>query len=331
MDVRDYYKTLGVSKSATQDEIKTAFRKLARKHHPDVNPGDAGAEERFKEINEAYEVLSDEEKRKKYDRFGSQWQRYEQTGGHAQDFDWSQWGPAAGQPGAGGRPGGQTYSRTVNPEEFEQIFGRQEAGGFSDFFETMFGGAGRTRRAATGFDERTHQPRPRHGRDSEYTVEITLSEAFHGGNRPLQFDDGRVIEAKIPRGVSTGSRVRLSGQGQPGAAGGEAGDLYLRIEVLPDDGYSREGDDLHITVAVDLFTLLLGGSVDVSSLDKTVKLSIPKGTTNGKLFRLRRLGMPKLSQPDERGDLYVAVEARLPQNLSGAETELLEKWRELRQ
>ena len=138
MDVKDYYNTLGVSKNATQDEIKQAFRKLARKHHPDVNPGDPGAEQRFKEINEAYEVLSDEEKRSKYDRFGAQWRQYEQAGYSPDDFDWAQWGAPGGRPGGGG----QTYSRTVSPEEFEQIFGRQEAGGFSDFFETLFGGGG---------------------------------------------------------------------------------------------------------------------------------------------------------------------------------------------
>jgi curved DNA-binding protein len=175
-----------------------------------------------------------------------------------------------------------------------------------------------------------YQPRPRPGRDAEYSVEITLAEAFHGGARSLQFEDGRVIEARIPRGVRTGSRVRLSGQGGPGAAGGQAGDLYLRIEVLPHAVYSREGDDLHVTVDVDLFTLLLGGSVDVSSLDKTVKLSIPKGTANGKIFRLKGLGMPKLRQPDERGDLYVTAEASLPGHLSHAETELVEKWRRMR-
>jgi curved DNA-binding protein len=330
MDVKDYYQTLGVSKSATQDEIRKAYRKLARKHHPDVNPGDKAAEERFKDINEANEVLSDEDKRQKYDRFGSQWQQYERAGGRAEDFDWSQWGPAAGQPGARGRPGAHTYSRTVSPEEFEQMFGGQADGGFSDFFETLFGSAGRARRGAAGFDERTYQPRPRRGRDTEYTVQITLPEAFHGGSRSLQFDDGRVIEAKIPRGVRTGSRVRLSGQGGAGAAGGEAGDLYLKIEVLPDDTYHREGDDLNITIPVDLFTLLLGGSVEVSSLDKTVKLSIPKGTANGKVFRLRGLGMPKLRNPDERGDLYVTVEAQLPQHLSDAETELVESWRSVR-
>jgi curved DNA-binding protein len=210
------------------------------------------------------------------------------------------------------------------------MFGGQGDGGFSDFFETLFGVAGRTRRGAAGFDERAYQPRPRRGRDSEYTVKITLREAFHGGTRSLQFDDGRVIEAKIPHGVRTGSRVRLSGQGGAGTAGGESGDLYLRIEVLPDDTYQREGDDLNITIPVDLFTLLLGGTVAVSSLDKTVKLTIPENTANGRVFRLRGLGMPNLRNPDERGDLYVTVEAQLPQHLSDAETELVKKWQDLR-
>ena len=328
MDVKDYYQTLGVSKGATQDEIKKAFRKLARKHHPDVNPGDPTAEETFKGINEAYEVLSDPEKRRKYDRFGAQWQQYERSGGQPDDFDWSQW--TARGPAAGARPGG-AYTRTVSPEEFEQIFGGQQGAGFSDFFETLFGAAGRAGgRGPSYYGERAYQPRPRRGRDSEYEVQITLPEAFHGGTRVLQFDDGRTIEARIPRGVRTGSRVRLSGQGAAGTAGGESGDLYLRIEVLPDDTYSRDGDDLNTSIPVDLFTLLLGGSVEVPGIDKAVRLTIPKATPNGKVFRLRGLGMPNLRNPDERGDLYVTAEAQLPQHLSEAEAELVQRWREMR-
>jgi curved DNA-binding protein len=323
MEVKDYYQTLGVNKNASQEDIKKAFRKLARKHHPDVNPGDAAAEDRFKEINEAYEVLSDEEKRKKYDRFGSQWQQYERAGGQPEDYDWNQWA------GAGSSPGGtRSQTRTVSPEEFEQIFGSQEGAGFSDFFETLFGG-GRSSRGV-GFDSRAYQPRPRRGRDSEHPIQISLSEAFHGGTRSLQFDDGRVIEAKIPPGVRTGSRIRLQEMAEPGSAGGESGDLYLKVEVLTDNIFHREGDDLKISLPVDLFTFLLGGSVDVSTIDKTIKLKIPKSTGNGKVFRLRGLGMPKVRNPDERGDLYATVEAKLPHNLSDAETELVKQWQTMR-
>ncbi|MFN2104507.1 MAG: DnaJ C-terminal domain-containing protein [Candidatus Promineifilaceae bacterium] len=327
MDVKDYYQLLGVSKTASTDEIKKAYRKLARKYHPDVNPGDASAEERFKDINEAYEVLSDEDKRQKYDRWGSQWQQYERAGGAADDFDWSQWSSAgARQP----RGGGSAYSQTISPEEFEAIFGSQGGGGYSDFFDTLFGG-GRTRRAGSaGFGGQQYQARPRKGRDSEYEMDVTLQEAFSGGSRSLQFEDGRVVDAKIPRGVKNGSRVRLSGLGAPGSAGGEAGDLYLRINVLPDATYERQGDDLSITVPVDLFTMLLGGQVPVSSLDRTVNLTIPKGTSSGKQFRLRGLGMPKLKNPDARGDLYATVEAQMPQNLSDEEVRLVEQWKDLR-
>ena len=326
MEVQDYYKTLGVSKNASQDEIKKAYRKLARQYHPDVNPGDKAAEEKFKAINEAYEVLSDEEKRKKYDRFGAQWKQYEQAGGRAEDFDWSQWASARS---GGARAGGpRTYTRTVSPEEFEEIFGGQGGGGFSDFFESLFGGGARTR--TTGFDTGAYQPRPRRGRDSEYEIEVTLQEAFHGGARTLKFDDGRVIEANIPRGVRTGSRIRLRGLGEPGQAGGEAGDLYLKVKVLPDDTFSREGDDLSMTLPVDLFTLLLGGEVKVSAIDQTVSLTIPRETANGRTFRLRGLGMPKLRNPDERGDLYVTVEVVLPRNLSEKEIELVKQWRDMR-
>lgn len=328
MEYKDYYKTLGVDKNASAKEIKKAYRKLARQYHPDVNPGDETAEDRFKDINEAYEVLADEEKRKKYDQFGSQWQQYERAGGRPEDF-WAQWGA---QPGAGGQ---RTYSRQVSPEEFEQMFGGAAGGGFSDFFETLFGGMGGARRTAgyTDFGNvggQTYQPRPRRGRDVEHTVQITLEEAFHGTTRTLTWEDGRSINAKIPRGVDTGSRIRLSGQGGSGAAGAEAGDLYLQIEVLPHSTFEREGDDLRVTVPVDLYVTLLGGKVEVPTLDKSVRLTIPEETNNGRVFRLNGLGMPKLRNPDERGDLYATVDVQLPQNLSEEEKELFRQLRDLR-
>jgi curved DNA-binding protein len=327
MDYKDYYQILGVSKDASQDEIRRAYRKLARQHHPDVNPEDGGSEERFKEINEAYEVLSDPEKRKKYDRFGTQWRQYERAGGQAEDFDWSQW---QAQPGAGA-----SY-RTVSPEEFEEIFGG--AGGFSDFFETLFGGRGPGRRGRRGgfqtdfgsgrFTQR--QARPRSGQDVEQKVEITLEEAFHGTTRTLQYEGGRTIQAEIPPGVKTGSRVRLSGQGQPGAAGGDPGNLYLLVNVLPHERFERRGDDLHVNVPVDLYTAILGGTIVVSSIDRQVRLSIPPQTDNGKTFRLDELGMPQLRNSQKRGDLYATVEVQLPQNLGEQEKELFKQLRELR-
>jgi curved DNA-binding protein len=317
MQFRDYYQILGVSKDASEADIKKAYRKLARKYHPDVNPGDKSAEEKFKGINEAYEVLSDPQKRQKYDRFGAQWRQYERAGGRPEDFDWSQWTS---------RSGGATYTRTVTPEELEQMFGGG-LGDFSDFFETLFGGMGRS--ASSPFGRQTRRASSRPAADSEYPVQITLEEAFHGASRSLQFEDGRRIEARIPPGVKTGSRVRLSGQG-PASPFGNKGDLYLKIEVLPHPKFERDGDDLKTKVDVDLYTALLGGKVNVSTIDKTVELTIPPETPNGKVIRLRGLGMPLVRNPSERGNLYVTVNVQVPSHLTAEEKRLFEQLRQLR-
>lgn len=314
MQYRDYYKTLNVSKTASQDEIKKAYRKLAREYHPDVNPDDPNAEEKFKDINEAYQVLSDEDKRKKYDQFGSQWKQYQQTGGRAEDFDWSQWA-------AQGQPGGGQY-RTVTQEELEQMFGGG-LGGFSDFFETLFGGMG----GARSVRRPTGQPRDlRRGRDIEHPVEITLEEAFHGTTRLLTYEDGRRIEASIPPGVKTGSKIRLSGQGGDGSAG--SGDLFLKIKVLPHSKFTREGDHLRIIQPVDLFVALLGGEVTVNTIDRAVKLTIPPETDSGKTIRLKGLGMPKLSKPGQQGDLLAEIEIRVPKKLTSEQKEKFTALRE---
>ncbi|MEW5868119.1 MAG: J domain-containing protein [Chloroflexota bacterium] len=322
MEYKDYYQTLGVNKSASKDEIKKAYRKLARQYHPDVNPDDKAAEEKFKEVNEAYEVLSDPDKREKYDRFGQQWQQYARGGGRPEDFDWSQWGSA---------PGGRTYTRTVTPEELQQILGRDFGGGFggglggfSDFFETLFGNLGQR---SGGFGKRE---RARRGQDNEQTVQISLEDAFKGTTVSLQWENGRRIEAKIPPGVDTGSRVRLSGQGESGSGGGQAGDLYLKIEVRPHPLFQRDKDDLKINLPVDLYTAVLGGKVSVSTLDRSVELSIPPETANGRVLRLRGLGMPNLRKPGQRGNLYVNVQVQLPQNLSDAERHLFQELCSLR-
>jgi curved DNA-binding protein len=208
-------------------------------------------------------------------------------------------------------------------------------GGFSDFFETLFGGQAGGRSGGFDFGSYStgspqYQSRPRKGRDTEHTVQVTLEEAFHGTTRSLQWENGRILEAKIPRGVDSGSRIRLSGQGQPGSGGTPAGDLYLNIELLPHITFQREGDDLKVSVPVDLYTALLGGQTEVRTIDKSVNLTIPAETPNGKVFRLRGLGMPKLKNPDQRGDLYATVDVQLPRQLSAPEKELLAQLRGMR-
>ncbi len=307
MDYKDYYKILGVPKDATEKDIKTAYRKLARKLHPDVNPNDKSAQEKFKDVNEAYEVLSDSDKRKKYDTLGANWQQYEQfqhAGGQG-PFQW------------GGNSGGQY--RTVNPEELEQMFG--DLGGTSDFFRTFFGGG--------GFQPRGRTARARRGDDASIPLELTLEEAYHGARRMVQSGNRR-IEVNIKPGVRTGSRVRVAGQGHPGGGGAEPGDLYLDVEVLPDAQFERKGDDLYTTVPVGLYTMILGGEARVPTLKGgQLLLKIPPGTQNGKQFRLSGKGMPRLNEPNSYGDLYAEVRVVLPDKLSDRELKLFRELAEL--
>jgi curved DNA-binding protein len=312
MEYKDYYKTLGVNKTATDDEIKSAYRNLARKYHPDVNK-ETGAEDKFKEVNEAYQVLSDTEKRKKYDQFGSEWQRYQHSGGQPGGFDWGPWQQSQG---------GRTSYRTVSPEEFSELFGGMGGsgsmggmGGFSDFFETLFGQGG----FSSNFGQQTRQAQPRR-RDVEYEIDLSLHEAYNGTKRSLQFEDGHKIDASIPPGVKTGSKVRLSGQ-----AGGA--DLFLKVNVLPDPVFKRKGSDLYMDVPVDLYTAVLGGEVGINTMTKAIRLTIPEGSDSGKRFRLKGLGMPNLKNPIKFGDLYVTIQVTIPKHLTPAEKE---KFREIR-
>jgi curved DNA-binding protein len=316
MEYKDYYKTLGVDKKASEKEIKRAFRKLARQHHPDVNPDDPQAEERFKQINEAYEVLSDPEKRSKYDQLGADWQRWQRMGGGPGDFNWSRW--------TTGQPGGGVHVRYGTPEDLQDLFGG--GGAFSDFFSQIFGGMG----GGSGSGGFRYQAQPRRGQDYEQAVEITLQEAYQGTSRVLQ-KDGQRLEVKIPPGSKTGTRVRMSGHGAPGAAGGSAGDLYLRVTVRPDARFERKGDNLHTTVQADLDTMVLGGQVRVPTMTGDVVLTIPEGTQNGRTFRLRGKGMPHLRQPERHGDLYAKVEARLPTRLTDQQRELFQELRRLKE
>ncbi|MGC9522149.1 MAG: DnaJ C-terminal domain-containing protein [Anaerolineae bacterium] len=337
MEYKDYYGVLGVSKDASEKEIKSAYRKLARKYHPDLNPDDKAAEEKFKEVNEAYEVLSDPEKRKLFDQFGSEWKTWQQRGGSPEDF-WQQWG---GRQGTG--PGGARYTYTTGPGGF----GGEDV--FSDFFQQLFGGlggmggrgytrdAGRGYPGGGGFEDlfgggfgARGQPQPRRGRDYEQPVEITLEEAYNGTKRLFQIGDRR-IEVSIPPGAKTGTRVRVAGKGAPGQAGGPSGDLFLVIEVAPHPQFKRDGDDLETRVETSLFTAMLGGEVRVPLPDgRSVMLSVPAETQNGTKFRLRGKGMPVLGSPDQRGDLFAVIDVTLPQNLNDRERELFEALKEER-
>lgn len=326
MEYKDYYKILDVDKTASEKDIKKSYRKLARQYHPDVNPGKPEAEAKFKEINEAYEVLSNKEKRQKYDELGANWKQYEQwqkSGGEAygQPFGGAQYGYGTGGPDQAGY-----QYRTVSAEELNDLFGGNE--GYSEFFTQFFGGT------AGGESRRRYQPRPRRGQDFEQVIEITLEEAYNGTARLMQMGangTSRNIEAKIPAGVADGSRIRLAGQGGPGVAGGPAGDLYLVTQVKPDSRFERNGDDLKTTISVPLTTAILGGEVDVPAIDgKKVKLKIPPETQNGKKIKLKGKGMPGLAKRGEKGDLYAEVKVKLPEKLSDRERKVFEELAALR-
>lgn len=323
MEYKDYYKILGVDRNSSEQEIKRAYRRLAREFHPDVNPDNQNAEEKFKEINEAYEVLGDSEKRRKYDQLGANWQQWQQMGRDPGQFDWTQWFASA--------PGGQRGGPRVEwSGDLGDLFGGGGAETFSDFFRSMFGAAGGMGRTQTTDDifGRTGQ-RAARGQDMETSTEITLEEAFQGATRVLRQGDRR-IRVKIPPGARTGSKVRIAGKGQAGYGNGPAGDLYLNITVKPHAIFEREGDDLYCDIDVDLFTAVLGGQIRVPTLNGDVSLKIPAGTHGGRTFRLRGKGMPNPHNPHQYGDLFVTLRVQIPQNLSAKERELFEELSRLR-
>ena len=300
---KDYYQTLGVKKDASEKEIKSAYRKMAKKFHPDTNPNDPNAESRFKEINEAYEVLSDDEKRQMYDRFGTV-------------------NPGAGFPG-GGQPGGAQYYSNVDTGD----------GSFNDIFESIFSGFGR------GSAGRTRTTRDAQGsgfggfgmasdgQNIEQPVKITLREAYSGATRLITKGE-RKIKVNIPAGADTGTKVRLSGEGGQGVGGGQAGNLYLLVEVEPDNQFERNGNDLQTEVKVDMFTAILGGEVEVPTLDRPVKLRIPAGTQSGRKFRLTGKGMPVIRKQGEFGDLYARILITVPEKLTAEQKALVEQLRD---
>ena len=296
MEYKDYYKILGVDKKATADDIKKAYRKLAVKYHPDKNPGDKKAEEKFKEVNEANDVLSDPAKRKKYDELGANWQSYQQGGFN--DF-------GGARQGRGGQRGGGYYS----PED---------EGGFSDFFESIFGrGAG----YGGGGGRRTAMK----GEDYQAETTITLEEAFHGTTRQVNLAT-QTLNLKLKPGIADGQVLRMKEKGGPGYNNGPNGDLFITIHVQKHPRYTRKGDDLYFDSPLDAFTAMLGGKLAVQAIDKTLNINIPPGTDSDKTFRLKEMGMPEYSNPKQRGDAYVRVVITVPKNLSEKDREVLSRF-----
>ncbi len=299
MEYKDYYKVLGVERGAAADDIRKAYRKMAMQYHPDRNPGDKHAEERFKDINEAYQVLNDPQKRARYDQLGSAYSNWQQGGRPTGDFDWSQW--------FGGQPGGTR----VDPGDLGDLFGGGQEP-FSDFFRTIFGGVGGARTTT----------RPRRATSYQQPITISLDEAFRGTTRAFQ-SDARQITVRVPAGVRTGSRVRAAGAAPDGE------DLFLIVEVTDDPRFERQGDDLRTTADLDLFTAALGGEAQVQTMDGEVTLKIPAGTQPEQVFRLAGRGMPRLKSPKTRGDLFVRAKVRVPRELSDEQKTLLKRAAEL--
>ena len=310
MEYKDYYKTLGVEKTATTEQIKKAYRKLARQHHPDVNPNDPEAERKFKEVNEANEVLSDAEKRKKYDQLGADWQRYEQQGAGR--------GPAGGRGGPGG--GGFDWSQYAQGGGGGSPFGG-EGEDFSDFFGSIFGNMG-----GGGAGRGT---RPGAGQDYQAELELSLEDAYHGGPRTITVN-GKNLRLTVKPGVADGQTIRLRGQGGPGRNGGPDGALLITFRIIPDPRYARTGNDLTQDVPVGLYTALLGGEQTVETLGSPVKIKIKPETQNGTRLRLRGKGFPVYDQPGQAGDLYLRLAIALPQHLTDEEKALIQQLAALR-
>ena len=295
MDYKDYYKILGVERKASADDIRSAYRKLAMQYHPDKNPGDKKAEDKFKEINEAYQVLSDEQKRARYDQLGSAYSDFRTGGGRPGDFRWDDWF----QQQQGGQQRG--YGNAEDPFA---------GGNFSDFFRSIFGEA--VRNSARNQSMQQQQA-------YQQEVQISFQEAYEGTLRQFQSSSGKKIQVRIPAGVKTGSKVRVAGAGPEGL------DLYLVVNITDEDKFERDGYDLTTTSTLSVFTLILGGETEVETPAGKVKLTIPAGTQIDQVFRLGGRGMPHLKDPKTKGDLYVKLKVQIPKHLSSKQKELLEE------
>jgi curved DNA-binding protein len=304
MNYKDYYKVLGVPRTATSDEIKKAYRKLALKLHPDKTKGDKTAEEKFKDINEANEVLSDPAKRKKYDRFGEDWKRYQEGGGQPGGFDWSKY--SRGQQGRTSR------------DEFSSMFGEE---GVGDLFDVLFGQQRGSRRGRRGAAMK--------GPDISAETLLSLEEAYSGTTRLIQLDS-QTIKVTIKPGIADGQELRIPGKGGAGRHGGAGGDLYITIRVAPHPFLNRKGNDIHCDLPVDMYAAVLGGKAQVQTLKGEVIVNIPQETSNGTVLRLKGLGMPVYGAREEYGNLYVKVIIQIPQNLTEDELDLFRKLASMR-
>ncbi len=296
MDYKDYYSILGVEKAASPEEIKKAYRQLAKTYHPDKNPGSKVAEARFKEISEAYEVLSDVSKKKHYDDLGKNWNKYQQYNNP------------------------QEYYRNTRPNEdtpnfdFSEIFGKERTGGFSDFFSNIFGG---------------NENKKQKGQNYETEMEITLEEVYRGSTKILHVLNQK-LRIQVKAGVPHEQVLKLKGKGGEGVNGLPAGDLFVKVKVLPHALFRREGNDLHCELPVNLYTIVLGGKVFIETFDGGTNFILPAGTDNGKVLRLKGKGLPDYTNPTQIGDLYVKLNAQIPKNLSPTEVDLFSKLAEIR-
>lgn len=296
MDYIDYYKILGVSRDASQDDIKKAYRKMARKLHPDLNPNDKEAQRKFQQVNEANEVLSDPEKRKKYDQYGKDWE-------HAEAYEKARQSQGA-YSGAGGFQGGETFSGGYGAEDF------------SDFFSSMFGGMG------GGGGRRGRGSRVKfRGQDFNAELHLSLADAYTTHKQTLTVN-GKNIRITIPAGVENGQTIKINGYGGPGVNGGPAGDLYIRFVIDNSSSFRRSGNDLYTTVSLDLYTAILGGDITVDTLSGKVRLPVKPETQNGTKIRLKGKGFPVYKKEGQFGDLFITFEVKLPTNLTEKQKQL---------
>lgn len=308
MDFKDYYTILGVDKKASGAEIKKKYRQLAQKYHPDKNPGDKASEEKFKELSEAYEVLSDADKRAKYDRLGSSWNNYTQSGGRNEDFNWTEWF----QKSNAKRRANDRFSN------FNDMFSQGE--NVSDFFQKIFGNEARAKASAQV---------PKKGDDYETSVELNLEEVFKGTSRILSFNNQK-IEVKFRPGIEDNQVLKITGKGNIGRHGGPNGDLIIKVLVKPHQRLKRVGNDLYLEITIDLFKALLGGTFNLTTFSGTLKMKIPPETQPGKILKLNAQGLPNYNEPSKRGDLLVTINVKLPTNLTDEEKQLFTKIKELR-